>query len=315
MFLHRLTSKSVVVRTGLGIVLSAGAAVGVLTVTNSPSTAAAKPAPVAATAPATPSATPTTQQPVTQQPVKPVTPKPTTVAPVTPTPTPTKPAAPPPPKVLAQEDDTGDLVRKLEARLVQLRLLDEIRVDGEYGTSTTAAVEAFQRSRDLRATGTLDELTWDAVRDSTRQPTRSELYPVIEKPQPQPQQPAFSLDDRCLTGRVICIDKTARRLAWVIDGRIIDTMSTRFGAPGMETREGVFSVYRMSRDHVSNEYGSAMPYAMFFSGGQAVHYSSDFAARGYDGASHGCVNVRDRGAVAAMYDQVNIGDKVVVYWS
>jgi lipoprotein-anchoring transpeptidase ErfK/SrfK len=46
-----------------------------------------------------------------------------------------------------------------------------------------------------------------------------------------------------------------------------------------------------------------------------VHYSSDFAANGYDGASHGCVNVRDRGAVAAMYDQVNIGDKVVVYWS
>jgi lipoprotein-anchoring transpeptidase ErfK/SrfK len=66
---------------------------------------------------------------------------------------------------------------------------------------------------------------------------------------------------------------------------------------------------------VSNEYGSAMPYAMFFSGGQAVHYSSDFAANGYDGASHGCVNVRDRGAVAAMYDQVRIGDKVVVYWS
>ena len=303
MFLHRLTTTSTVVRTGLGIVLSAVAAVGVLATTNSPSTAAGKAAPAAATAPATPSATPTTQQPVT--------PKPTTVAPTTPTPT--KPAAPPPPKVLAQEDDTGDLVRKLEARLVQLRLLDEIRVDGEYGTSTTAAVKAFQRSRDLRATGTLDEPTWDAVRDSTRKPTRSELYPVIEKP--QPQQPAFELDDRCLTGRVICIDKTARRLAWVIDGRIIDTMSTRFGAPGMETREGVFSVYRMSRDHVSNEYGSAMPYAMFFSGGQAVHYSSDFAARGYDGASHGCVNVRDRGAVAAMYDQVNIGDKVVVYWS
>jgi peptidoglycan hydrolase-like protein with peptidoglycan-binding domain len=49
--------------------------------------------------------------------------------------------------VLAQEDDSGDLVRKLEARLVQLRLLDVVRVDGEYGTSTTAAVEAFQRDR------------------------------------------------------------------------------------------------------------------------------------------------------------------------
>ena len=44
-------------------------------------------------------------------------------------------------------------------------------------------------------------------------------------------------------------------------------------------------------------YGSAMPYAMFFSGGQAVHYSSDFAARGYAGASHGCVNVRDHAGI------------------
>ena len=47
-----------------------------------------------------------------------------------------------------------------------------------------------------------------------------------------------------------------------------------------------------------------MPYAMFFSGGQAVHYSADFAARGYDGASHGCVNVRDKGKIAALFDQV-----------
>ena len=58
-----------------------------------------------------------------------------------------------------------------------------------------------------------------------------------------------------------------------------------------------------------------MPFAMFFSGGQAVHYSSDFAARGYAGASHGCVNVRDHAGVSWLFDQVNIGDKVVIYWS
>ncbi len=57
-----------------------------------------------------------------------------------------------------------------------------------------------------------------------------------------------------------------------------------------------------------------MPYAMFFSGGQAVHYSADFAARGYNGASHGCVNVRDKGKLSALFDQVQVGDKVVVYW-
>ncbi len=47
-----------------------------------------------------------------------------------------------------------------------------------------------------------------------------------------------------------------------------------------------------------------MPFAMFFSGGQAVHYSSDFAANGYYGASHGCVNVRDYDGVAWLFDQV-----------
>jgi lipoprotein-anchoring transpeptidase ErfK/SrfK len=58
-----------------------------------------------------------------------------------------------------------------------------------------------------------------------------------------------------------------------------------------------------------------MPYAMFFSGGQAVHDSPDFAANGYNGASHGCVNVRDLGAVQSLFDQVGVGDRVVVYWS
>ena len=56
-------------------------------------------------------------------------------------------------------------------------------------------------------------------------------------------------------------------------------------------------------------------FTMFFSGGQAVHYSSDFAARGYSGASHGCVNVRDYDALASLFDQVAVGDKVVVYRS
>jgi lipoprotein-anchoring transpeptidase ErfK/SrfK len=58
-----------------------------------------------------------------------------------------------------------------------------------------------------------------------------------------------------------------------------------------------------------------MPYAMFFSGGQAVHYSSDFAARGYNGASHGCVNVRDLAKIKVLFDQINVGDKVIVYRS
>jgi lipoprotein-anchoring transpeptidase ErfK/SrfK len=46
-----------------------------------------------------------------------------------------------------------------------------------------------------------------------------------------------------------------------------------------------------------------------------VHYSPDFAATGYGGASHGCVNIRDYDSIVWLFSQVQIGDRVVVYWS
>jgi lipoprotein-anchoring transpeptidase ErfK/SrfK len=66
---------------------------------------------------------------------------------------------------------------------------------------------------------------------------------------------------------------------------------------------------------VSTIYHSPMPYSMFFSGGQAVHYSSDFARRGYYGCSHGCVNIRNWSKIAWIYQRIRVGDKVVVYRS
>jgi lipoprotein-anchoring transpeptidase ErfK/SrfK len=144
----------------------------------------------------------------------------------------------------------------------------------------------------------------------TTEPTADELANV--PPDPADGAP---LDPRCLTGRVLCVDKTSSSLRWVVDGKVRRTLDARFGGNGYVTREGQFSVYRKSRDHVSTIYETSMPFAMFFSGGQAVHYSPDFAARGYAGASHGCVNIRDYDAIAALFDEVQLGDKVVVYWS
>jgi len=93
---------------------------------------------------------------------------------------------------------------------------------------------------------------------------------------------------------------------------VLRTVEVRFGSDELPTREGAFAVFRKSRDHVSSLYDTSMPFAMFFSGGQAVHYSPDFAANGYNGASHGCVNVRDRAAVEWLFDHVVIGDEVFV---
>jgi lipoprotein-anchoring transpeptidase ErfK/SrfK len=122
------------------------------------------------------------------------------------------------------------------------------------------------------------------------------------------------LDKRCLTkGRVLCINKRTRKLVYLVNGKPIQIADARFGARKTPTRNGVFKVYRKSKNHVSTLYHSPMPYAMFFSGGQAVHYSADFKARGYSGASHGCVNIRDKKKIAWIYARIHIGDKVIVY--
>ncbi|MFF7971771.1 L,D-transpeptidase family protein [Streptomyces sp. NPDC007905] len=216
-----------------------------------------------------------------------------------------KPAGPAP-RVLWSRGDSGSGVRELQARLRQVDWLFD-GPTGTYDDLTEQAVKGFQSKRGLPRTGELDTVTWQRLLAMTHRPGTWELYLMGG-------QPVGAPDPRCLTGRVLCIDKTSRTLRWMIDGRTVETMSVRFGAQYTPTREGVFRVYWKSRHHVSTLYHSPMPYAMFFSGGQAVHYSYDFAARGYAGGSHGCVNVRDEAAIAELFAQVRVGDKVVVHW-
>jgi hypothetical protein len=121
------------------------------------------------------------------------------------------------------------------------------------------------------------------------------------------------LDRRCMTGRILCINKKTRKIAFMYNGRLLATADARFGCSRTPTRNGSFKIYRKDKNHVSSLYHSAMPYSMFFSGGQAVHYSADFRARGYNGCSHGCVNVRDKNKLAWIYNRMKVGDKVLVY--
>ncbi len=216
----------------------------------------------------------------------------------------------PGPRLLGTGDD-GDDVRDLQARLTQIAWFSGAPT-GYYGDVTAGAVSGFQAKREIPVTGEVDRRTMDRLTAMTREPTRDELLGVTPE---AAGNAAGALDPRCETGRVLCIDKTSSTLRWVVDGAVQTTLDTRFGAEYTPTREGTFRVELKSRDHVSSLYGSAMPFAMFFSGGQAVHYSSDFAARGYDGASHGCVNIRDYDGIAALFDQVSVGDTVVVYRS
>ncbi|MFC4783096.1 L,D-transpeptidase family protein [Nocardioides sp. MAHUQ-72] len=206
---------------------------------------------------------------------------------------------------------SGDQVRDLQARLLSIQWLFG-DVTGRYDADTVAAVKGFQAKRQIPVTGEVDQRTLDRLHAMTGTPTHAAMY--NELPATGSNQPG-ALDARCLTGRVLCIDKTSQTLRWVVDGKVLKTLDVRFGASYSPTREGVFHVYTKDEDHVSHLYGSEMPFSMFFSGGQAVHYSSDFASRGYAGASHGCVNVRDYNGLAWLYAQVQVGDAVVIYWS
>jgi lipoprotein-anchoring transpeptidase ErfK/SrfK len=118
---------------------------------------------------------------------------------------------------------------------------------------------------------------------------------------------------QCMTGRYLCINKKTRKVMFIVNGRLIAEGDARFGGKRTPSREGTFKVYRKSKNHVSSIYKTPMPYAMFYSGGQAVHYSPDFRARGYNGSSHGCTNMRDKKKVAYIFSKVKIGDKVLVY--
>jgi len=212
------------------------------------------------------------------------------------------------PDAIMARGDRGEKIRELQVRLSRENVFDH-SVTGYFGQVTEMSVRQFQQRRDLDVTGSVDSRTWFRLVDLTGSVTKDDLYP-------QPKGPADStLDPRCLTGRVICVDKSTRSLRWVVDGRVKYWMEARFGAAATPTDEGVFSIKRKSRNHVSSIYESKMPFAQFFSGGQAVHYSADFVAVGYNGASHGCVNVRDWDLVERLFDDTRIGDRVVVYWS
>jgi len=200
----------------------------------------------------------------------------------------------------------GDRVRGLQARLQQIGWYSG-NVTGFYGSVTTTAVRGFQARRAIPITGQVDQRTLDRLVAMTHQPTANELRNIT------PTTSSGKLDPRCMTGRALCISKRTNSLVWVINGRPQLRTDVRFGSYQTPTREGSFNVGWKSRNHFSTIYHTSMPYAMFFSGGQAVHYSSDFAARGYSGASHGCVNVRNLSAIAVLFDQVRVGDKVIVY--
>lgn len=191
----------------------------------------------------------------------------------------------------------GWRVQRVQERLTWLGygISEGNLVNERMGESTTAAVKGFQSKYGFRPSGVVGPGTY-------------ELLDVIAGK-------VGRLPKSCLGDRSICIDKAQRLVRLVEKGEVVLTLDARFGFVGAETREGTFRVQMKSRDHTSSLYRTWMPFALFFNGGQAVHYSPYFARDGYNGASHGCVNLRDFDRARWLFDRVPLGTTVHVYRS
>lgn len=144
--------------------------------------------------------------------------------------------------------------------------------NGVYGKKTTRAVKRFQKRVKLRPSGRANHATWAKLIKST----------IRGK---------SSIPRRCKTsGWHACYDRKRNRVTLWRSGTLHNEWLVRGGAARYKTRTGDFQVFRRSRHHVSSLYNTPMPYAQFFSGGQALH-ASYYMVNPFRGHSHGCVNM------------------------
>lgn len=187
--------------------------------------------------------------------------------------------------------DTGLPVKFVQQRLNMAGV--ETPENSQYDEATAAAVERLQEKFDLHRSGRVNRYTLNT------------LLQITER--------GPALPTECLQGTVLCVDKTQKIVRLVVDGSPEITLDARFGSFGTATDEGTFSVYDKRADDFSTAFGVPMKYSLYFSGGQAIHYSEFFEQEGYRGASQGCVNTRDLDATAALFAQVDNGTTVFVY--
>ena len=205
-----------------------------------------------------------------------------------------------------KKGQTNSGVTALQRRLIKADVLGSSYATGYFGSKTEAAVKKFQRRSGLKASGKVTRTTWHRLVATTGRIKITSSGSAKGR----------KIDQRCqYDGRALCIDKTRDKLYYVKNSRVIKTFDARFGCASTRTREGRLRVNWKSRNHYSTLYRTPMPYAMFFSGGQAVHYSADFARQGYKGCSHGCVNIRNKAGIRWVFDRVRVGDRVIVYRS
>lgn len=162
-------------------------------------------------------------------------------------------------------------VYEVQIRLRRLGLLS-VAPSGTFGAKTELGVKRFQRREGLPVTGRVDAATWvPLIKRSLR--GRPQVPPQCKGP-----------------GWHVCYDRWWHQASLYRAGEMVNSWLVRGGGYDTPTRTGDFMVQWRSKDHYSRTFGGApMPYAQFFSGGQALHGSRNMM-NPYVGHSHGCVN-------------------------
>lgn len=82
------------------------------------------------------------------------------------------------PAAILSSGDTGDEVRELQHRLLQLQWY-EGKITENFGPQTQLALEGFQTKRGLPSLGFVDRATMDRLVGMSRTPTHDEMYNVL----------------------------------------------------------------------------------------------------------------------------------------
>lgn len=91
------------------------------------------------------------------------------------------------------------------------------------------------------------------------------------------------------------VDIAAQRMTVTTSDGEVHSWAISSGRKGFRSPNGVYRPTRLERSWYSRKYGGAMPYAVFFRGGYAIHGTNAVGALGRP-ASHGCIRLHPANA-------------------
>ena len=199
-------------------------------------------------------------------------------------------------KAVLKEGQEGPAVKELQKRLIAAGYF-KIKATGIYDRATGKAVDGIREKNFMSEGTTANNKVVKALWGMTAA--------------------RYSVPSICKKQKVaLCASKKQKVLRYYKRGKLVAVFDARFGQenlPSKRTRVGNFRVHTKIANGKSDLSGTWMPWALYFSRSQAIHFSPGFRSVGYYGASLGCVNIRDFKGVKRLYKDVKIGTFVKVY--